>query len=184
VKQSNTIQTALQNRERLKGEIVGLQKQLQESGSRLARLEDVGDLADKAAIGQIVELQAVVALLPRRISGREGALAQATTELLAACHAEIQSQLGPRGRELENAARSKLRAALAPHFADEGELQRAIEASALVRKILGVRAMISIRTAPVRCGAVSPGEPEEIVGYAEELLAAARRLEAFAKEVS
>ena len=174
MKQSNRIQTALQNRERLNGEIVGLQEQLKGAGARLARLEDVGDLADNTIVGQIINLQAVVALLPRRISGREGALAAATTELLGACHAEIQTQLGPRGRQLENAVRSKARAALAPHFADEGELARAVDVSTLVRQVLGVRATIAIHT---------PGEPEGVVGYAEDLLAAGLRLEDFAKQV-
>lgn len=175
MKQSNTIQTALQNWERFDGEIVGLRKQRQDSGARLAVLEDSGDLTDKAVLAQIVELQAVVALLPRRIAGRESALAQATSEVLSACHAEIQSHLGPRGRELETAARSKTTAALAPHFADEGELRRAVEACALVRKVLSVRSTISIR---------APGDPEGVVGYAQELLEAARRLEALAKDVS
>jgi hypothetical protein len=175
MKQSNAIETALQNLGRLGSEVGGLREQLRDSCSRLAALEDKADLTDKAAIGEIIGLQAVVALLPRRIASREAALGQAITEVLAASHEEIEVHLGPRGREFEAAARRKVSAALAPHFPNAPELQRAVETSALVRKVLGVRTAIRILT---------PGEPEEVVAYAKELLVAGQRLESLAKEVS
>jgi hypothetical protein len=137
LKQTNTIKTALQKRERIEAEVASSQKRLAERTAQIPALAAVVDLDNTSAMAELGRIHLEVSILPSRISVNEDALLKANAELMAACDDFIVQDLSPKVREQEVRARAKTRAALKDIFPAGNELDRAIDASTLVREAGG-----------------------------------------------
>jgi len=162
------LRTAIAAHASLIVELANLSALSTETASRLTQLEAEADLSDTKALSEITRLQTVNELLPRRIASREQALANAVGTVLAECHTLVQTHLGPTARRIVAQTRARVETALRPHFREELELDRAVNASVQMQEVNGLEWSVKVE---------DPRDPAGVLRYAERLLQAAARLQ-------
>lgn len=116
----------------LEKEVAALNQQLTDATAELADKSANGNLSDEKVLERIARLQTFTTLLPARLTAREAAFDQAHKDLLAACHTFISKEANPRAGSVTRALRAKVKAELKAHFAEEYQLDQAVEKSTLV----------------------------------------------------
>jgi hypothetical protein len=161
------LRAALTRRAALVTELENLTALSADTTARLAKLESECDLLDAEALTEISRLQTIAELLPRRAASKEQQIAEATGAILTECHSLVQKHLGPTVRRIEAHTRERVRNDLRPHFGDEIELEQAVDKSSTIQEVNELGFTVRLE---------NPTEPEQVLKYAERLLAAFDRL--------
>ena len=131
-------------------------------------------MGEEKSLAEVARRQTIEALFPRRMAHLERELTILDEVLMGKCHEFIAKAIGPRVRELEARASAKARVELAPHFAADGSLDRAVSNSQLVLQARKLNAACTMTNLPT----------QGLVGYAETLLQIWADCDAFENQIA
>jgi len=143
-----TLKSALETYLNLRAEIGELEDLKIRSATELAELEAGCDLKDKAALQEIARLQVLARLFPARIAARDNQLETARAALVRAGSEFITETLRPKLNALREAAKEKVKIAVAGIYSDKDALDSAIAKSDLVRSVEAIGWNLTIQSNP------------------------------------
>ena len=129
------LESALATRRKSLTELSALRKWLADKSADMAALEKTGNLNDPEVLTELVQLQIVTGLLPRRIAVKEACDANAEQALTHATNIFIRQHLGPRVRHLTDRTRALVERELSLHCPDPTALLVAVHKSEKLRYI-------------------------------------------------
>ncbi len=154
-----SLQSNLAHRVDRVNEITSLQNSIGSTGDLLKQLEETADITSKPIMDQIIQLQAMSAMLPRRIAALEKALNDFDQKLTQKVHDCISQVISPRAQQLAVRTRANVKATLRSLYSDSAALDAAVHNSDQVRTLTGIAPSIT-----------NPEHRGGIVNYAQSLL--------------